>query len=99
MKSELAAGVVGTALGIVGTATQTNEILETVSLIITIVGAVISFIIVPLLNWYTRAKKDGKITRSEIEEGAEILKDGIDKTKEAADKQTRGNKNDGQKEN
>ena len=97
MKNELVAGAVGTMLGIAGTATQTNEILETVSLILTIVGAIISFIVVPLLNWYTRAKKDGKITPSEIEEGVETLKDGIDKTKEAAEKQQkRGKEKDGQ---
>ena len=79
MKQELITGAVGTTFGIVGTATQTNEILQTISLIITIIGAVISMIIVPILSWYFKAKKDGKITNEEIKEGVDTLTDGIEK--------------------
>lgn len=86
MKHELITGAVGTTLGVVGTATQTNEILQTISLIITIIGAVISMIVVPLLSWYLKAKADGKITPDEIKEGAETLADGLEKTKEEIDK-------------
>lgn len=93
MRNEMIAGAVGTALGIAGTATQTNQVLETISLIITIIGALISFVVVPLLNWYRSAKKDGKISAEEIQEGAEALKDGLDKTKETIDKE--GGKRDG----
>ena len=75
---EFLGGGIGAALGIVGTATQTNEVLQTISLIITIIGAIISMIVVPLLSWYLKAKKDGKITAEEIKEGAETLKDGLD---------------------
>ena len=35
-------------------------------------------IVVPLLSWYLKAKKDGKITAEEIKDGAETLKDGLD---------------------
>lgn len=77
MKNELIAGGVGTALGAVGTATQTNEVLETISLIITIIGALFSFVIVPLINWHRSAKKDGKITLDELEEASKIAKDGL----------------------
>ena len=90
MKNELVTGAVGTTLGIVGTATQTNEILETISLIITICGAIVSFVIVPLLNWYQKAKKDGKITAKEIKEGVETLSNGIEKSKGAADNEKKG---------
>lgn len=72
-------GAVGTSLGVIGTATQTNEILQTISLIITIVGAIISMIVVPILSWYFKAKQDGKITPDEIKEGVEIIKDGAEK--------------------
>ena len=72
-------GAVGTSLGVIGTATQTNEILQTISLIITILGAFISMILVPILSWYLKAKKDGKITPDEIKEGVEIIKDGTEK--------------------
>lgn len=86
MKQELITGALGTTLGVVGTATQTNEVLQTISLIITIVGAVISMIVVPLLSWYLKAKKDGKITPEEIKEGAETLSDGIKGVKDEIDK-------------
>lgn len=83
MKNELIAGGVGTALSAAGTAAQTNEVLQTISLIITIIGALISFIVVPLLNWYKSAKKDGKIDVEEIGDAANTLKDGLKKTQDA----------------
>lgn len=86
MKHEIITGAIGTAFGVVGTATQTNEILQTISLIITIIGALISMIIVPLISWYLRAKADGKITAEEIKEGAETLKEGLDGVKGEIDK-------------
>lgn len=79
-------GSFGTALGVFGTATQVNETLQTISLIITIVGAIITYIIVPILAWYIKAKKDGKIDADEIKEGVEIIKDGTDKVKSASGK-------------
>lgn len=80
----LICGGVGAALGIVGTATQLNEILRTISLILTILGAIISFIVVPLLNWYKSAKKDdGKIDVEELEEAARILDEGVNKTNQS----------------
>ena len=86
MKQELITGALGTTLGVVGTATQTNEVLQTISLIITIIGAIISMIVVPILSWYIKAKKDGKITPEELKEGAEVLKDGLDKTNDEINK-------------
>ena len=83
MKNELIAGGVGATLGAVGTATQTNEILQTISLVITIIGAIISMIVVPLISWYQKAKKDGKITSDEIKDGIDTLVDGV---KEVQDK-------------
>lgn len=77
MKNELIAGGIGTALGAIGTATQTNDVLETISLVITILGALISFVIVPLINWHRSAKKDGKITIDELKEASKIAKDGL----------------------
>ena len=79
MKNELIAGAIGTGLGITGTVTQTNETLEMISLIVTICGALVSFVIVPLLNWYKSAKKDGKITLDEWKDAADQFKDGLDK--------------------
>lgn len=90
MKNELIAGGVGTALSAVGTATQVNETLQTISLIITILGALVSFVVVPLLNWFKEAKKDGKITTDELSEGVETLQEGISKTQETIEKKKGG---------
>ena len=91
MKNELIAGCVGSALSVMGTAAQTNDILQTISLIITIIGALISFVVVPLINWYKDAKKDGKINVEEITDAANTLKDGLNKTKDAVQRsQTEG---------
>ena len=80
-------GIVGTSLSAVGTATQTNELLQTISLIVTILGAIVSFIVLPILNWYNKSKKDGKITSEELEEGAKTLQDGIENVKETIEKE------------
>ena len=88
MKHELILGSVGTSLGVIGTAVQVNEVLKTISLIITIVGALITYIVVPLIAWYRKAKADDKITTDEIKEGVEIISTGAEKTKEEIDKQT-----------
>ena len=77
MKNELTLGGIGTALSAVGTALQVNELLQTISLVITIVGGFISLILVPILTWRKNAKKDGKITPEEAEEGAKTLEEGI----------------------
>lgn len=90
---EILIGAVGTSLSAVGTATQTNSTLETVSLIITIIGAFISFIFLPLWNWWKRAKADKKITKEEIKEGIDTLIDGIGEVSDSINK----NKNKGDK--
>lgn len=90
MKQELLSGTIGTTLAIIGTAMQTNEILETISLVITIIGGVITFIVVPILNWYRHAKKDGKIDADEIKEGLNIIVDGSERVKDEIDKGKEG---------
>lgn len=90
MKNELIGGGIGTALSAVGTATQTNEILQTVSLVITIIGGLITFIIVPLVNWYRNAKQDGKIDANEIQEGINIIADGSEKLKDKTNETKEG---------
>lgn len=77
--NELIAGIFGTGTCAVGTAMQTNEVLQTISLIITILGGIVTLIVLPILNWYNKAKKDGKITSEEIKEGVETLNDGLEK--------------------
>ena len=78
---ELAGGVIGTSLSAVGTALQVNEVLQTISLIITILGGLVSLVLIPLLNWYRNAKKDGKIDVKELTEAAKIVEEGTSKIK------------------
>ena len=90
-KSFLSA-TIGATLGAVGTATQTNETLETISLIITIIGAVLSFIVCPLLSWYNKAKKDGHIDSEEIEDLTKKITNGLNEIGDALDEHKKGDK-------
>lgn len=77
---------IGTALSVTGVATATTEILQIISLIVTIIGAVISFIVLPLWTWYCNAKKDGKITVDELKDATDIVKNGIDQVAQASER-------------
>lgn len=87
---EFIGGASGTILSATGTALQTNEVLQTISLIITIIGAIISMIIIPVVTWYKNAKKDGKITKDEVKEGLETLEKGVKDVKESLDDKKKG---------
>jgi phosphate/sulfate permease len=90
MKNELIGGSIGTALSAVGTGLQTNDVLQTISLVITIIGGLITFIIVPLVNWYKNAKKDGKIDKDELKDGVDIIVEGSEKIKDEIDDKKEG---------
>ena len=84
-------GSIGTTLSAIGTASQTNSTLEAISLIITIIGALISFIFLPLWNWWKKAKVDKKITKEEVKEGIDTLIEGVNQVSDAINKK-KGNK-------
>lgn len=85
MNKEVVGAMSGTALSAVGTGLQTSEVLQIISLVLTIIGSLIT-IIMAVTNWWKKANADGKITKEEIQEGIDIIQDGIedlkDKTKE-----------------
>ena len=89
---DLTISCIGTFLGAVGTATQTNETLETISLIVTIIGAVISFIVCPLLSWFNHAKKDGHIDSEEVEELTKGISKGLNDIGDVLDDHKKGDK-------
>ena len=91
LKSFISA-TIGATLGAVGTATQTNETLETISLIVTIIGAILSFIVCPLLSWFNRAKKDGHIDSEEIEQLTKDISKGLNEIGDALDDRKKGDK-------
>lgn len=81
MNKEVIGGIIGTSVSATGTAIQTNEILQTISIVLTIVGTLIT-ITMAIVNWWKNAKKDGKIDEDEINEGLGIIKDGIEQIKD-----------------
>ena len=86
MNKELIGGIAGTSLSVVGTASQTNELLQDISLVLTIIGTLIT-IAMALINWWKNAKKDGKIDSDEIQDAVDIIKDGVDSIKDKQDKE------------
>ena len=81
MNKEVIGGVIGTSISAVGTGMQTNEILQTISIILTIIGSLIT-IGMALINWWKNAKKDGKITKDEIKDGVDIIVGGVEDIKD-----------------
>ena len=93
MKDKLILGSIGTLLSAVGTCLQSNDVLETISLIITIIGGIITFIIMPLLNWYNKSKaNDSKIDTDEIKEAIEIITHGSENIKDQINNDEKGKK-------
>ena len=88
--NEIVIGAIGTSTSAVGTAFQTNEVLQTISLVITIIGGILTFIVMPLWKWWKEAKKDGKIDKEEIEKGIDTLVDGVEKVQDSLDDKKKG---------
>ena len=91
MNKEVIGAGAGTILSATGTALQTNEVLSTIQLIITIVGGLLT-IAMALLNWWKNAKKDGKIDKEEIKDAIDIIQEGSKDIKEALDDKKKGDK-------
>ena len=81
-------GVIGTTVGAVGAGLSVTEVQAIVSIIITVLGFIIS-VLVPLgiriYKWYKKAKEDGKIDKEEVEELQQIVQDGAKDVKEGAE--------------
>lgn len=80
-------GVIGTTVGALGASLSVTEVQAIVSIIITVLGFVIS-VLVPLgiriYKWYKKAKEDGKIDKEEVDELEQIIKDGSEEVKDGA---------------
>ena len=78
-------GVIGTTVGAVGAGLSVTEVQAIVSIIITVLGFIIS-VLVPLgiriYKWYKKAKEDGKIDKEELQEGLNIVQNGLNEIKE-----------------
>lgn len=76
--------IVGIAFQSLLTIAQTDEIFRIISLILTIISAVI-VLARNIYEWYIKAKKDGKITAEEIKQGTDIIIDGVQKVNNVID--------------
>ena len=69
---ELIGAVCGTSVSAVGTGLQTSEVLQIISLVLTIIGSLIT-ISMAIISWWKKAKADGKITSDEIRKQYKIF--------------------------
>lgn len=76
MDNKITASWVGCTLSAVGTAMQTQQVLQIVSIVLTCI-ATLTTIGLNLFLWYKKAKEDGKIDEEEAKEGAGIVIDGV----------------------
>ena len=67
------------------TLTQTDEIFRIISLVLTIISALV-VLAKNIYDWYIKAKKDGKIDSTEIKEGLDIIENGIHDVKDKINK-------------
>lgn len=72
--------LVGNGFQYILTAIQTNEILQIVELVLSIVTTL--FILgINIWSWFKKANKDGKIDKEEKEELDKIIEDGLENLK------------------
>lgn len=87
MHKELVGSVICTAVAGTSTAIQPDVIFQYIQMGLTILATLIT-IILGLRAWWKDAKKDGKITKDEIEQGINIITNGVTDIKDT----TKGNK-------
>ena len=74
-------GLIGTGVGAVGAGLSVNELQAIISIVVTILGFLISVAIpwiIKLIKWWKKSKKDGEIDEKELEELEGIIKEGSD---------------------
>ena len=71
---------------------QVEDILKIVSLILSIIVSA-CLIVAKIVDWYNKAKADGKIDSKEIKEGVNIIVDGANDIKEQIEKGTNKDEN------
>lgn len=100
MDNRILFGLGGTAISGIGASLSISELQGIISIVITIIGFIISVLIplgVKLYKKIKEAKKDGVITIDEVQDIANTGKEIIDKTeslvKEVSEKSEEGDKN------
>ena len=89
MKNDYLLGLIGTGVGAVGTSLSVTEVQAIVSIIVTVLGFLISVVIpyaVKIILKIKKAKQDGVITQEEIDDITSDLQEGANKTEEFIEK-------------
>lgn len=87
MTKSILTGTIGSCLTAVASTISTNEVLRIIEIVLSVVGMILTFIVMPLINHFTKAKaNDGKIDAEEVKQGLEILADGSEKVAEELEK-------------
>ena len=79
MTDKMALGIIGTAVSATGASLSTTELQAIISIIVTILGFVISVLIplcIKFVKWLRKAKADGKIDDNELDELGQIINEG-----------------------
>ena len=77
--------VIGNGIMYILTIAQTKEIFQIIELVLAILISIV-ILIGKIIDWYHKAKEDGKITKEEIKELVEITKDDIEDIKDKVNK-------------
>lgn len=87
-EDQIAVGVLGTAVSAAGAGLSVNEVQALVSIIVTVLGFVISVLIplvMKLIGKIKEARKDGKIDEEEMKDIVSTGKEILDETKKTID--------------
>ena len=82
---------IGSGITVVCGGLSTNEVAQLVLYILGIVSAIVS-LGYNLWKWYKKSSADGKIDKSEIQEGVKIISDGVNDISEKANKENKDGK-------
>lgn len=77
--------IIGNGFMYILTVAQTKEIFQIVSLVLSILISIV-ILIGKVVDWYHKAKADGKITKEEIKELVDTTKEDIEDIKEKINK-------------
>ena len=73
------------------TAVQIQQMFQVIQLVLAIIASLVS-IVLAIINWWSKSKKDGKITIDEVEDLADDLKENIEDMQNNIEQIEKGNK-------
>lgn len=88
MDDKLILGITGTAVSATGAGLSVTELQAIISIIVTVLGFIISVLVplgIKLYNKIKKASEDGKIDKEELDDIIETGKEIVDKTKDVID--------------